>query len=125
MPVLYRLLPYGKRIPILQQLQIADSFFSRLRGWLFRHPPHPEEGLWIEPCHAVHTVGMRHAIDLVFLDRDGRVMGWIISCPPNRVMKGPQQTTKVLELMDGKLNQWLEWLVLGEQLVPGQEDTQE
>ncbi len=33
----------------------------------------PGTGLWIAPCEAVHSFGMKFAIDLVYLDRKKRV----------------------------------------------------
>jgi uncharacterized membrane protein (UPF0127 family) len=32
-----------------------------------------DDGLWICPCEAVHTFGMRMPIDVVFIDRQRRV----------------------------------------------------
>jgi uncharacterized protein len=40
---------------------------------LGRHGLAPGEGLWIVPCEAVHTFGMKFAIDLVYLDRQYRI----------------------------------------------------
>lgn len=33
----------------------------------------PGTGLWIAPCEAVHSFGMKFAIDVVYLDRKKRV----------------------------------------------------
>ena len=33
----------------------------------------PGAGLWIAPCEAVHSFGMKFAIDVVYLDRKKRV----------------------------------------------------
>lgn len=48
----------------------ADTFLLRAFGLLFRKPLGMGEALHLEPCNAVHTIGMRYAIDLVFLTRD-------------------------------------------------------
>lgn len=48
----------------------ADTFLLRAFGLLFRKPLEMGEALHLEPCNAVHTIGMRYAIDLVFLTRD-------------------------------------------------------
>lgn len=52
----------------------AEGFFARLRGLLGRETLVARYGLWISPCNAVHTVGMRVPIDLVFVDGHGRVL---------------------------------------------------
>lgn len=55
-------------------LRFAESFRDRLLGLLFRAPLGPGQGLLIAPCGSVHTFGMRYAIDVVFLDRRGRIL---------------------------------------------------
>ena len=52
----------------------AASFKSRLLGlaWLDELPA--EEALLIPRCRSVHTFGMRFALDLVWLDGDGRMV---------------------------------------------------
>jgi len=48
----------------------ADTFLLRAFGLLFRKPLQIGEALHLKPCSAVHTIGMRYAIDLVFLTKD-------------------------------------------------------
>lgn len=54
----------------------AFGWWSRLRGLLFRRPLAADgsEALLIRPCNSIHTVGMRYALDVVFLDRGGTVL---------------------------------------------------
>ncbi|MGN0826610.1 MAG: DUF192 domain-containing protein [Kiritimatiellia bacterium] len=52
----------------------AFSMWARMKGLLGRKGLAEGEWLWLKPCGAVHTVGMRFAIDVVFLDRDQRVV---------------------------------------------------
>lgn len=51
----------------------AEDFRSRLTGLIGRCPPDPGCGLWLRPCDAVHTMGLRFEIDVVFVDAAGRV----------------------------------------------------
>lgn len=55
----------------------AFAWWSRLRGLLFRRPLAADgsEALLIRPCNSIHTLGMRYALDVVFIDRQGTVMG--------------------------------------------------
>lgn len=50
------------------------GYFARLRGLLGRKPLADDEAWWFTRCSAVHTVGMSFAIDVVHLDREGRVL---------------------------------------------------
>jgi uncharacterized protein len=54
-------------------VELANHSAARGKGLLGRDSLLAGEGLWILPCQAVHTVGMRFPIDLVYLDRDLRV----------------------------------------------------
>ena len=45
----------------------------------------PDTGLWIAPCEAIHTFGMKIVIDAVFLDRRGKVRKICQSLRPNRM----------------------------------------
>jgi uncharacterized membrane protein (UPF0127 family) len=44
-----------------------------------------EAGLWICPCEAIHTFGMKFPIDVIFLDRDYRVRKVRRELTPNRI----------------------------------------
>lgn len=51
-------------------LAVADTHWTRLRGLLGTSPGDFRNGcgLWIVPCHGVHTLGMGFPIDVVYLD---------------------------------------------------------
>ena len=54
-------------------LRTADTPWRRLRGLLGHRAP-PPYALLLTPCSSVHTAGMRFALDLHWLDADGRVI---------------------------------------------------
>ena len=95
---------YNQRTQALlaDRIEIADRGASRRRGLLGRHSLEPGEGLWIIPCEAVHTVGMRFALDLIFLDRKHVVRKIRHSVPPWR-LSGALRAQSVLELAAGTL----------------------
>jgi uncharacterized membrane protein (UPF0127 family) len=53
----------------------AKRLFERIRGLIGRRPIVEGEALVIPACRQVHTFFMRFPIDVVFADREGRVMG--------------------------------------------------
>ena len=86
----------------LASVEYARSYYERLRGLLGR--PCLEQGcaLLIERCRAVHTIGMRFALDLVFLNRDWQVVRLVESVPPGRLLVwGGWRSTRVLECASG------------------------
>ncbi len=56
------------------QVWRADTVLTRMRGLLGRAMLQEQEGLWITPCNAIHTWGMRYALDICFLDRQGVII---------------------------------------------------
>jgi uncharacterized membrane protein (UPF0127 family) len=82
------------------ELVLANTHWSRLRGLLgasqsdFRNGC----GLWIVPCRGVHTLAMRFAIDVVYLDRDQSVVHIEQELRPWRFAPVRLQAASVLEL---------------------------
>ena len=81
-------------------LAIADTHWTRLRGLLgvrsrdFRNG----SGLWIVPCHGVHTMGMGFPIDVVYLDDAKTVIHIQGDLPPWRFAPVRRRAASVLEL---------------------------
>jgi uncharacterized membrane protein (UPF0127 family) len=59
---------------LADRADIADTSRKRRTGLLKHASLEPGEGLWIAPCEAVHTIGMKFPIDVLFLDRKRRVL---------------------------------------------------
>lgn len=53
---------------------VAETSSQRRTGLLKRTSLPPGEGLLIGPCEAVHSFGMKFAIDVLFLDRKHKVL---------------------------------------------------
>ena len=64
----------GRGSVVAAHTHVADSSSTRRRGLLGCAGLAAGEGLWIIPCYSVHTIGMRFAIDVVYLSRDRRVL---------------------------------------------------
>ena len=58
---------------IASAVEIADTRRTRRRGLLGRDAMDPTAALILTPCCSIHTAFMRFAIDVMFVDRDGRV----------------------------------------------------
>src|SRR5580704_15134503 len=59
---------------LADRADIADTSAKRRTGLLKHTGLEPGEGLWIAPCEAVHTIGMKFAIDVLFLDKKKKVL---------------------------------------------------
>ena len=79
---------------------VARSWPQRLRGLLGTPAPAPGEGLLLPRCASVHTVGMRHAIEVVFLDGDGGILAVVPELRPGRAA-GRRRARAVVEAAPG------------------------
>ncbi len=90
---------------IVEKAERASSLVDRLRGLLGRSTLGPNSALLIERCGSVHTVGMRFAIDLVFVDREWHVVRILQQVRPGRLMVfGGWRAARVLESEAGCLD---------------------
>jgi len=64
----------SKETFLAYRVKVADSILTRLVGLLGRRSLDPDSGLWIFPSRGIHTMGMVFDIDVVFLDKDLRVV---------------------------------------------------
>lgn len=74
---------------LLPRVWKAEDTWERARGLLGRAPLGAREALLLEPCWLVHTFGMRYALDLAFVDRNGRVRKLAYGVRPGRIAGSP------------------------------------
>lgn len=67
------------------EAEAADTSRKRRVGLLKHETLPPGQGLWIAPCEAVHTFGMRFPIDVLFLDRKHKVLKIRENMPRGRI----------------------------------------
>jgi len=68
-----RLVNERTRGTVASIVELAVSRGERRRGLLGRHGLDASAALMLAPCAAVHTAFMRFPLDVVFVDRTGRV----------------------------------------------------
>jgi uncharacterized membrane protein (UPF0127 family) len=83
--------------PLGFEVPVATTVSSRLLGLALLSRPRAGPGLLIPRCRSVHTFGMRFALEVLFLDGDGRVIDLRRGVPPRRVIRCPGAVA-VLEL---------------------------
>jgi uncharacterized membrane protein (UPF0127 family) len=66
------------------EVRLARGFRPRLLGLSGLDRVEVGGGLLIPRCSSVHTFGMRFALDLYFLDREGEVIGTRLALAPKR-----------------------------------------
>ena len=84
-----------------ERVSVAGTTLRRMVGLLGNRSLEPGTGLLILPSQAIHTVAMRFAIDVVFLDRKWRVVHLRRAMAPFRMTGVHWKARCVLELPAG------------------------
>lgn len=90
---------------LAEHTERTTSARERLRGLLGRDGLPHGHALLIEPCNSIHTFFMRFPIDVLFLDREGRVVRALPRLRPWRATRVYLAAHSVLELWPGALEE--------------------
>jgi uncharacterized membrane protein (UPF0127 family) len=99
---------------IVENGRHADTYFSRLVGWIGKRQAQPGEGLLITPCNSVHMWMMSLPIDVVFLSREMKIVKAVpnlrpwkllpVFCPgAESALELPAGTIAAHQLRDGEV----------------------
>jgi uncharacterized membrane protein (UPF0127 family) len=86
---------------VVERLEIAGNMWTRFWGLQFRAGLSSGSGLLLVPCPSVHTFFMRFAIDVLLLDRQGKVVAVRRGVRPWRVVLPVSDSYATLELPGG------------------------
>ena len=107
-----RLLLNGSEL--VGRLLLATGMGQRMRGLLGRSDLPVGVGMWLSPCPSIHMLGMRFAIDVIFLDRQQRVGALRPNVKPGQLARGGRGAHSAVEVASGWLD--LAALPVGTQL---------
>jgi len=81
----------------------VTTFTGRTRGLLFRRALCRGIGLWLIPCRAIHTIGLRGRLDVAFLDSQGHVLKVVRQLKPWRLALC-LRAASVIEFQEGSID---------------------
>jgi uncharacterized protein len=93
-----------KNILLSAQAELADTFFSRMRGLLGRRAFSEGQAMVITRCNSIHMFFMKFPIDAIFLNAAGRVVGIVKNIRPFQVSPVFWTSERVVELPAGTLD---------------------
>lgn len=99
----YTVLNQDRGSTLAKRVRVAGTSRARRDGLLRISNLDIEAGLWIAPCEAIHTFGMRMPLDILFLDRKWRVRKIRYALKPGRIAVC-LQADSVLELAAGAIS---------------------
>jgi len=88
---------------VASRLELATTTSARRKGLLGRSALPPGGGLLLVPCNSVHTVRMKFAIDIVFLDKEMRVLRLYPDVKPGALSRHCLSARRCLELPSGTI----------------------
>lgn len=88
---------------VATEVKIAQGWIERMVGLIARRHVDPAEGLWFDDCSIIHTIGMQTQIDVIFLDKNDRVLRTVCAVPQNKFALACRGARTVVELGSGAL----------------------
>lgn len=82
----------------------AKSGWTRFKGMLFSNPAKDPSGLWLVPCKSIHMLGMRWALDVIFLSKELKVLKICAGVKPNTPVVFCPGAHSVIEFFPGHWN---------------------
>jgi uncharacterized membrane protein (UPF0127 family) len=86
------------------EIALADNFWTRLSGYMFRKTPHIS-GILFEPAKAMQTTFMNFELDIVFLTKENQVVKVLRDVKPWRHTWFYLKAQKALEVPSGRIPQ--------------------
>lgn len=81
----YAVVNVDRNVTLACRISVAGTSALRKQGLLGLEKLGEGAGIWLAPCEAIHTFGMRIPIDVIFLDRELRVKKAVPGLPPRRI----------------------------------------
>ncbi|WP_105199900.1 MULTISPECIES: DUF192 domain-containing protein [unclassified Pseudoalteromonas] len=86
------------------ELFIANSWWLRFRGLLGRVIK-PNQALLITPCSSIHTMWMNYSIDVLYLDKEKRIVAIKRDLKPWK-FSACSEAYNLIELLSGQVDYW-------------------
>lgn len=88
---------------IMKSVQQASKLLERIVGLLGQKDISKDFALWISPCPSIHTFFMKFPIDVIFADKNLKIVSIFHSVPSGRVLWGGLKSHSVFEMKANQL----------------------
>ena len=99
---------------ICEEVELADNWYRRFMGLMFRKTMANSHGLLLDPCSSIHTFNMKFNIDTIYLDKDNVIIHLDEDVPKGKIRPFVKNSQKVLEINSGLIAKYQ--LQLGEKV---------
>ena len=87
-----------------EAIEVAESAAQRVKGLLGRDCLEDGQGLLFKHCSSLHTFFMSFPIDILFMDKRGKVLKTAANVTPFRLVAAPLRSYYALELPAGVID---------------------
>lgn len=94
-----------KNVTLAKEAVLANTLFTRLKGLLGRKSLSPDQALILDPCNSIHTFFMRFSIDVLFVNKQNKVVKTILEIKPFRLSSVYFNAHFAIELPSGAIQQ--------------------
>ncbi len=98
-----RLINQSKNTVLAEDVFIAKTPLARIKGLLGRKIFARSQALILDPCSSIHTFFMCFPIDVLFVDKNYKVLQTLRDFNPNRISRIYWNSSRVIELPAGTL----------------------
>jgi uncharacterized membrane protein (UPF0127 family) len=92
-----------RNVILASKVFVANNFFTRLKGLLGTRKLDSGCGLVLIPCNQIHMFWMTYAIDALFINPEGVVVGVAEKVKPWRLSPSFKNSNRCLELPAGTI----------------------
>ncbi|MBC7261461.1 MAG: DUF192 domain-containing protein [Chloroflexi bacterium] len=92
-----------RQCPIVHNLEVAADVRSKTRGLIGHLPLESGQALMIPGSRWIHTFGMSFPIDVVYVDKKGRIVALTDNLPPRRIDRPVLRAQAVIEMAAGEI----------------------
>lgn len=89
---------------ICQKVHVAKTIWARTRGLLGTQSLPKRECLWIHKCNSIHTWFMNYPIDVIFVDKELKVIKTYKNLKPWKITFPKFNASSVFEMQAGWLD---------------------
>lgn len=90
-----------KNTTLAEKAIFVENIFARMKGLLGLSELKQGKAIILKPCNSIHTFFMRFPIDVLFLDKENKVVEAISSVKPYRISKIYFNAKSAVELPSG------------------------
>ena len=75
-----------------------ETFLERLKGLIGKEETPSNSTFWISACPSIHTFFMKFSLDVIFTDKNFKIVSVFHSVPPGKILFGGRKSYHVFEM---------------------------